>query len=159
MKIKKIVNEDVAKLLGLTREVREHHRVILNGYFKPQDDDIEASCIKNWVEDEKNICLLAEDSGEIKGFILGEAKINAALEKPRIIMIHNFVVAEKRRGQGIGKQLMQRFYQECQDKRIQEIKLGVFNKNKSAYAFYENFGFEAQEQKMSLKVAEKSLQD
>lgn len=150
--IRQIMSEDVKRLLKLASEVREHHRQILNGYFKPQDDDIEASCIKNWVEDDKNICLLAEDGGEIKGFILGEAKINVALEKPRIIMIHNFVVAEKLRGQGIGKQLMQRFYQECQAKEIQEIKLGVFNKNKSAYSFYENFGFEDQEQKMSLKV-------
>lgn len=152
IKVRKINDNDVTNLLALASEVREHHREILNGYFVPQDDEIEANCIKKWVNDDCNICLLAEEDREIKGFILGEAKTNVALEKSRIITIHNFGVLKNLRGSGIGKQLMQSFYQECQAKGIQEIKLGVFNKNKSSYAFYEKFGFEPQEQKMSLMV-------
>ncbi len=39
MQIRKIVSADLSQLLELAREVREHYREVLNGYFTPQDDN------------------------------------------------------------------------------------------------------------------------
>lgn len=47
---------------------------------------------------------------------------------------------------------MNEFFDECKKNEIDEIKLGVFNDNKSAYDFYLNPGFVPQEQKMSLML-------
>lgn len=152
MQIRKIVSADLPQLLELAREVREHHREVLNGYFTPQDDNMEARCIAAWAENESNICLTAEENGKVSGMILGECKNNPWLEKPKVVVIHNFGVRKSLRSRGIGKMLMDAFYRECQNRGIQEIKFGVFNNNKAAYDFYIRYGFEPQEQKMSMMV-------
>ena len=150
--IRQINQEDVLPLVELAREVRDHHIEVLGGYFKLQDDEMEQKCISAWSANPHNICLLVEEGKQILGMILGEVKDNPWLEKSCIVVIHNFGVFKEARGKGVGKKLMDAFYKECQNKKIQEIKLGVFNQNKIAYSFYEKYGFEPQEQKMSLMV-------
>ena len=152
MQIRKITSDDLMRLLELAREVRNHHIEVLDGYFCPQDDEAEQKSIAGWAENKNNICLCAEENGQISGMILGETKNNPWLEKSKVIVIHNFGVLKSVRGQGIGKKLMDAFYSECQNQGIQEIKFGVFNKNKTAYDFYLHYGFEPQEQKMSMMV-------
>ena len=66
--------------------------------------------------------------------------------------IANFGVDKKSRRLGVGKKLMDAFYKICQENNVDEIKLGVYNKNISAYRFYEKYGFEPLEQRMHLKV-------
>ena len=152
MKIRHAKIDDLSQMVNIAREVRQHHIEILKGYFKPQDDTMERNIISSWVVNPNYICLVAEDNSKILGIILAEIKDQIWLEQSKTIMIHNFGVAKEAQRKGIGKKLMEAIYNECQIWGVQEIKLGVFNKNISAYKFYENFGFEAQEQKMSLKV-------
>lgn len=152
IEIRKIRDSDMPQILELAREVREHHREFLDGYFAPQDDNKEREIILLWVNNPQNICLLAEENEKILGMILGEFRQKPEREKSQIIIIHNFGVFKEIRGQGIGKMLMNEFYKECKIRGIEEIKLGVFNKNKTAYEFYERYGFEPLEQKMSLMI-------
>lgn len=152
VKVRRIMPEDVNSLLPLAKEIREHHREILNGYFMPQNNAMEREIIAKWVSDDKNICLLAEEENEILGILLCEFKYSPYLELPNTMVVHNFGVCEKAQRRGIGRLLMDELYCECQARDIKEIKLGVFNKNITAYEFYENYGFEPQEQKMSLKI-------
>lgn len=152
MNIKDFKPEDLKPVLKLCDEVREHHRQILGGYFMPQDDDMEGAQVMGAFESGKAVMLVAEEAGLAVGFLLAEKKNSPWLEAPRTAVIHNLVVTEKCRGGGIGQKLMDVFYRRCQEAGIQEIKLGVFNKNKAAYHFYEKYGFEPLEQKMSLRV-------
>ena len=39
MKIRKFEKEDILQVLELCREVRNHHREFLGGYFAEQDDE------------------------------------------------------------------------------------------------------------------------
>ena len=152
MLIRKFQEIDMEQVLVLCDDVREHHRRVLGGYFTPQDNEMERKQILGLAQSENAIILVAENEKEIVGFLLAEKKMTPWLEEPRIAHIHNFVVSENVRGLGIGKAMMDVFYRECAEQDIQEIKLGVFNKNKIAYNFYEKYGFEPQEQKMSLKI-------
>lgn len=152
IKIRNITPQDVDALLPLANETREHHRKFLGGYFAPLDNEVEKQIIKSWVNEDKNICLLAEDDSQIAGMLLSEFKHNPQLEFSDIIFVHNFAVTKAMRGKGIGRRLMAELYDICKQRNIKEIKLGVFNKNTAAYTFYEDFGFEPQEQKMSLKI-------
>lgn len=153
MEIRKFREADLPQVLQLCNEVREHHRRILNGYFIKQNDDFEKTGFLESLEaNGKMLALLAVEENLIKGLLLAEIKHSPHLEKPEIGFVHNFVVGENFRGQGIGRKLMQAFMADCRNRGIQEVKLGVFNANRGAYKFYEDFGFVPQEQKMSLML-------
>jgi ribosomal protein S18 acetylase RimI-like enzyme len=47
---------------------------------------------------------------------------------------------------------MDEFFKICKEQNIQEIKLGVYNKNEVARKFYKKYGFEEQAQRMSFKI-------
>lgn len=150
--IRKFESKDIEQLLVLCDEIREHHRELLGGYFLPQDNEFEENNLTSLLVDDKAIVLVAVDDAGVEGLLLAEKRVAPYLEMPKIGYIHNFGVFKKARGKGIARLLMDAFYVECKKLGIQEIKLGVFNKNKIAYDFYEKYGFDAQEQKMSLRV-------
>ena len=152
IEIRRFQKTDLCQVLELCNEVREYHRELLSGYFTPQNDDDEGKPFLESLVNDKILAWVAIKGENIEGLLLADTKISPHLEKPRIAHICNIGVKKSSRGKGIGKLLMDTFYKYCQDKGIQEIKLGVFNKNIKAYRFYENFGFEPQEQKMSLIV-------
>lgn len=152
VEIKKLQEQHVPQVLNLCREIREYHRKILDGYFIIQDDELERNQLLNFIKIENSIALIAVDRDKIVGLLLAEQKISPWLENPKTAHISNFGVCEKYRGNGIGKSLMNFFYNVCEENGIKEIKLGVFNKNEKAYRFYHEYGFEPQEQRMSLKV-------
>lgn len=152
IQVRKMQNEDLEQVLKLCDEVRGHHRNILGGYFAPQDDEMEKNVLLDTMEKENKLPLVATDSDDIVGMLLAEIRQTPWLENPKIANIFNFGVFEKARGQGIAKLLMDAFLEECKKEGIKEIKLGVFNKNIGAYNFYKKYGFEDQEQRMSLKI-------
>lgn len=152
IEIRKFNRDDLPQVLELCREIREHHRNFLGGYFSPQDDNEEKIPFLESLNNNKILAWVAANGQVIEGLLLADKKNSPHLEKPRIAHICNIGVRKSSRSKGIGKLLMETFYKYCQDNNIQEIKLGVFNKNTIAYDFYRNFGFEPQEQKMSLMV-------
>ena len=152
IEIRKFKEDDLSQVLELCNEVREHHRELLEGYFTKQDDNEEKAPFLESLVNNKILAWVAVAGNQIEGLLLADKKVSPHLEKPRIAHICNIGVRKSSRSKGIGRLLMDRFYKYCQDNDIQEIKLGVFNKNTIAYNFYEKFGFEPQEQKMSLMI-------
>lgn len=155
MKIRKFVKNDLEQVLNLCSEVRNHHIEILDGYFTEQDDNLEQQGFLNSIDNSNIIALVAEHTDGIKGYLLAEKKFFPYLVDSNVAHISNFGVAKEKRGNGIGKMLMNAFYELCQQEGIDEIRLGVFNKNIGAYKFYEKYGFEPFEQRMKLKLKKK----
>ncbi len=60
-------------------------------------------------------------------------------------------------GRGIGKSLMETFFQAVQEKGISGIHLGVDGRNTHAYGFYERMGFTILEQQSWGSVFGKQL--
>lgn len=152
MEVRDLQIKDIKEALELCNEVREHHRAFLNGYFKKLDDDFERDALLNMINSEQDCVLVAVQDNHIVGLIQTEWKVTPCLEKSQVAYIHNLVVSKKCQGQGVGHQLMDALMTSCKKRGIEEIKLGVFNENKSAYAFYEHYGFKPLEQKMNLMV-------
>ncbi len=152
MKIRRFIKEDLDQILNLCREIREYHINILGGYFTQQNDAIEQEGFLASLSDIKTVALVAEENNNIYGYLLAEERISPHLQHPKIAHIINFGVMEKYRRQGIGKMLMNVFYEICSEREIDEIRLGVFNINQRAYKFYESYGFEPFEQRMKLEV-------
>lgn len=152
MKIRKFEEKDLHQVLELCREVRQHHIDILSGYFTPQNDNFEKLGFLSSLKDDKIISLVAEDNETICGYLLAEIKYAPYLIDSNVVHVSNFGVKKQLRSQGIGKMLMDTLYDICRQQNIDEIRLGVFNKNIGAYRFYESYGFEPFEQRMNLKV-------
>ena len=152
MEIRKFIRDDIAEVLDICREVRDYHIDILGGYFKPQDDGLEQTFFLNSLDDSNIIALVAEENGTILGYLLAEKKDSPHLLRSRIVHISNFGVRKGSQGQGIGHSLMDALYDICRQDKIEEIRLGVYNNNKSAYRFYKDYGFEEFEQRMHIKL-------
>ena len=150
--IRKFKKEDLPQILELCREVRQHHIDLLGGYFTEQNDEYETSAFFESLENDNVVVLVAEYEGKLNGYLLGEFKELPYLLSPKIAHIGNFGVTKNQRGQGIGKQLMDAFFELCQERNVKEIRLGVYNQNEIAYKFYEHYGFKALEQKMVLNL-------
>lgn len=152
MIIRKFIKNDLSQVLELCREVRQYHIDIRNGYFNEQNDDFEKLGFLQSIENQNMIALVAKKNEEICGYLLAEKKFAPHLEKPNVVHIINFGVKKEIRGQGIGKKLLDNLLEICKEMNIDEIRLGVFNKNISAYKFYEQYGFEPFEQLMNLQI-------
>ena len=154
MKIRSFIKEDLPEVMNLCREVRQHHIDLLEGYFTEQNDEYEQIGFLESLENEKTTALVAIDNGKVIGYLLAEFKELPHLIRSKTAYVANFGVSAAFRNNGIGKQLMNAFLDICKENNIEEIRLGVYNKNTSAYAFYENFGFHPLEQKMILNLSE-----
>ena len=152
MKIRKFEERDLPQVLELCREVRDYHIKILGGYFVPQDDDSDQCGFMESLNNNKIIALVAEKNDVILGYLQAEYKYSPHLLNPKVAHISNIGVKEGLRGRGLGRKMLSAFYEICRRNDIDEIKLGVFNKNVAAYKFYEKCGFEPLEQRMRLRI-------
>lgn len=155
MIIRKFSEKDLPQVLNLCREVRQHHIDILNGYFTEQDDTIEQIGFVDSLTKDNMVALVAKEGENLCGYLLAEIKNAPYLQKSKIAHIGNLGVAKEMRGHGIGRALVDAFYELCQKENVDEIRLGVFNKNVEAYRFYEKYGFLPFEQRMNLQVQKK----
>jgi len=154
MKIRKFEEKDLEQAIELCREIREHHREVLNGYFMPLDDNFEKRALLASLKDENLLVWVADNEGEIVGLLISEKRMLPYLEQQSRVNVETLGVKKSFRKQGIGRKMMDVLYEYCQDNGVAEIKLGVFNKNTSAYKFYEKYGFKPLEQRMNLFIKE-----
>lgn len=152
MLVRKFEQQDLPQVLDLCRQVRNYHIEILHGYFAPQDDNFEKYGFLESLKNDDFIALVIEENKEILGYLLAEYKYSPHLLEAKVVHIANIGIKQELRGQGLGKKLMSSFYNICQQNNVDEIRLGVFNKNVSAYKFYEQYGFEPFEQRMKLRL-------
>lgn len=157
IKIIKPVEKHISQMVKLADEARQHHVDVLNGYFKPVtpvSSGFEDKIIRNHMsEPENNIILIAVDTDDnVVGMILGEKLHKPWLEQSHVGHVSNFIVSANMRGYGIGKKLMDAFIDECRHSGMQQVDLGVYNKNTGAYNFYIEYGFEPIEQKMRIDL-------
>lgn len=151
IEVRKFQEKDVDQAVDLCNEIREHHRKILNGYFAPINRDFEKNALLSTIGSDNAFAIVAVDGNKVVGLLIANKKNAPYLENPIICNIGTLGVVQEYRKQGIGKMLMDEFLAFCKKNGIQEVKLGVFNDNKIAYKFYEDYGFKPQEQEMSLK--------
>lgn len=152
MIIRKLQKQDLTQALEICREMREHHRAFLNGYFKPLDDEFEMQALQASLDDDKKIALVAEVDGQIAGLLQADIKFRPYLETEEFCHVGGLGVLPAFRRRGIAKALMDELFAICRDLEIAELSLGVFNDNKGAYKLYEELGFTPLEQKMHLRL-------
>lgn len=153
MKIRLLEDKDIPQVLEICREMREHHRRILGGYFKSIDEDYERSSLAKALDDENSPVYVAEtEDGKIAGMVQAAFEVRPYLEQESFCHIGGLGVLPGYRRRGIAKALMDRVFEACRARKVTEVTLGVFNRNTGAYKFYEDLGFLPLEQKMKLDL-------
>ncbi len=98
------------------------------------DDFWSKDLLKKELLNPDKIYIIAKESDEIVGF----AGIYVILDEAEIM---NIVVKKNKRGQGIGKALMEKIINISRGKNLRTIKLEVNEKNTIAISLYKSLGF------------------
>lgn len=94
------------------------------------------------IEEDKNIALVAEDNGEVVGYIVVTLYSQPFLKENPIAELENMFVDESYRGKGIGKRLVEKAKRLAKEKGAKRFKVEAAAQNEKAIKFYKSCGFE-----------------
>jgi len=135
--------EDVPAVLGLWEEFMDHHAA-LDPYFRRGEGGTGSfgKWLKQRVEDEKGLVLVAESDGLVVGYLLGsEAERPAVFDEQRYGMVYDLAVTASRRRRGIGARLLDGALERFAARGVGRVELNVLTTNEPASAFWEKHGF------------------
>ncbi|MFC1682714.1 GNAT family N-acetyltransferase [Candidatus Zixiibacteriota bacterium] len=143
--VRKAAGEDYRGLCAVLREIESLHQRKLPDVFLEHPKPIwpEQFVLDTLSEDNAEL-FIAESDGRIVGFL--RVMIRQTPEFPflvprRYAFIDTIVVTETARGCGVGKTLMRRAHQWAVDKKLNQIRLNVWEFNEGAIQFYEKLGY------------------
>jgi ribosomal protein S18 acetylase RimI-like enzyme len=101
----------------------------------------------------KGFFVFAKDNGEYAGYVSGFIQDqDLSYQTRRIGVLHNIIVDEKFRGQGISTKLRDVFFEWLQSEGISFCQLHVAVKNTHAIDVYKKWGFEVDELRLWKKI-------
>ena len=97
--------------------------------------------LKNHIQKESSVCLVAQIEGEVVGYIISEILTNSfGLDQGG--WIQNFGVLPKYMGQGIGRTLAMNLFELFRKKKIDEIYTAVRWDSVDLLSFFKSIGFD-----------------
>ena len=137
MEIRKGKREDLQYLPSILMESYK-------GLEEYGEENIEKarSYIEDLYEQDPECFFIAEEDGEIVGFIFCNRFWYSKFEHSQVGAIHEIVVVPSHQHEGIGKMLIEKAMEKLKPSKIE---LWVGEKNEDAIKFYENLGFKRKE--------------
>ena len=141
--------ERIAELEPLTRALHAHHVTVDPGIpgIPPREADawwaIRRGRYENWLDDDGTLLLIAEDDGATVAYALVtfHDADDSHTTGGRFAELQSLVVAEDRRGSGIGTELLHEVYRRLRAMGVTEMVIGVLATNEPAMRLYEREGF------------------
>lgn len=109
----------------------------------PYDSKTGAAYFNDAIEKLDTACFVAEENGEIVGYLAGALKEPESYRNVKRAELENMFVKESYRHQGIGKLLAAKFKEWCKEQGAQKILAIASAPNESAIQFYKSIGFES----------------
>jgi GNAT superfamily N-acetyltransferase len=130
--IRRAVKDDCARILELVKELAEYERA-------PQEVTVTLEHFEESGFGEKPVwwAFVAELDGRVEGFAL--YYIRFSTWKGQRMYLEDFLVTEKLRGQGIGKQLFDTLLEEAKEKGFTGMVWQVLEWNEPAINFYKKY--------------------
>lgn len=110
-------------------------------YLKASQDP---AFIQTMIESDDSALLIAKKDHSVLGFIMAQEQATPpynCIAPHKFAYIFDFVVTEKARGLGIGKQLMNALEEWAKSRNLDYIELSVLSNNTEAHKLYENIGY------------------
>lgn len=153
MVVRKLEEKDIEAAVALNKQLWEHHAVLFEDCFLPLNEMKARKKYIDMLKDNDAIVVVAENTaGELVGILEGRKVVVSYLKKANVAKVDELVVAKGQRGQGIGQELMNAFFDICRRENMHEIRVGVYEKNVIAKKFYEDYGFEVLELGLTKKI-------
>jgi ribosomal protein S18 acetylase RimI-like enzyme len=114
-------------------------------FREPENPNDVKDYLLSAIRDAETVVFIAEVQDEIAGAVLAGVRHSpeiSLLVQQTYLSVENLVVAEKYRGQGIGKALIAQVHHWAQALEIKYIQLTVWDFNQGAIAFYEKLGYQ-----------------
>ncbi|GAA3209054.1 GNAT family N-acetyltransferase [Actinocorallia longicatena] len=147
VEISKAGAEAVERLRGLWLELHHHHQSVQPGWeYKGDEASWEArrEAYLRRLAGDGSFVLLAEDAGELVGYLLVEVKTepdDTWTGDDRFAHVHSLSIVPAGRGQGLGTRLLDRMEEELAADGVEDIWIDALTGNEQAIKLYERRGF------------------
>lgn len=110
--------------------------------WEPNLDETFTVCdnYEHRMAEEGTLLLVAEENGEIIGFLFGLLYPSPVHKQP-LALLDALYVSEAHRGKGCGRALALRFLEWAREQGIYAVELKVMTRNTAALRLYESLGF------------------
>jgi diamine N-acetyltransferase len=148
---------DYAALGPVFAEAERFHREALPHVFRaPQGHFPPAALFRHWVSGAGSAVFVADDAGELVGFVTARADSAPPEEilQPRtFVTVDLLAVRSDRRRRGIGRSLMEAVHGWARERRLGHVSLNVWEFNEHAIGFYEAMGYRTANRLMECPLA------
>lgn len=155
MNIREAVAADIPAIVSLNDEVHGIHVRLFPEVFKPIEPAALAEWFGSWLDDEKKLILVAEDtSGLVACLSLRreERPANLFAYSRNCATIDQVCVTERRRGQGIFQALLDEALVIAREWGMRRLELSVWSDNTAAKTAFSRCGFETYYERMKLSI-------
>jgi GNAT superfamily N-acetyltransferase len=154
MEIRKAIEDDVPNLLPLMRQLAEFEKYASD--FAVTEELLREQGFRRSPPDFH--CLIAEEAGELVGFLVYYFIPFTYRAKPNLI-IKELYIAESHRGRGVGKRLMKVVAREAEEVDCGMIKWWVAKWNQRGIKFYQRLGARIDHDWHEFQMSEKAFRD
>ena len=147
--------EDISEIAKLSIEMLKYHNKLMSNYFTIYPHEKYVENFQQKLKEGQYI-LVAKIDDKIVGFLSAKFKKTPWYKYANACMIDEISVSEKYRSCGIGTALIKKTLSLCKKKKIEEIKLDIYNANVDAKRLYEHLGFKDLRQQMFLVLTRNS---
>jgi GNAT superfamily N-acetyltransferase len=154
LEIRKAVESDIPSLLPLMRELAEFEKYVDD--FAITDSVLREQGFRRSPPDFR--CLIAEENGELVGFLAYYFVPFTYRAKPNLI-IKELYIADRCRSRGIGRQLMKAVAREAREAGCGMIKWWVAKWNERGIEFYKRLGAKTDSDWHEFQLSEKAFRD
>jgi ribosomal protein S18 acetylase RimI-like enzyme len=98
------------------------------------------SLVAQWAQGSRAVAFIAEDAGGFCGFV--RADTSDQRTPSGTVLVSNLWTAPRKRGQGLGRALMNAVEQWARERQAQRVALGVTEENHTAFGFYSALGYQ-----------------
>jgi ribosomal protein S18 acetylase RimI-like enzyme len=150
---------DLEEVGNIFSEANRYHAELVPEVFQVANPIMTSEWFDAVLKDPRTAALfVAELEEEVVGVASVELKTNLSdpiFRQRRYAYIKEIGVAASRRGQGIGRLLMERIHQWVQEQGIAEIELHVWERNGQAVGFYQKLGYQMWRRTMRYTIDER----
>ena len=141
MRVRRAASEDIPVLVKLFEELDSMQRDWRVFTPRPGFYDEVGTKYRAALDKRGSVVLVAEEEDQIVGMAYGESRVPSRFSDERALELSSVVVRMDRRGQGIGRALVEEAGRFAQEEGLPWIELKTFVPNHAATEFWEGLGF------------------
>ena len=155
MKVRKATRKELPLLVELSEQLNLDHAKRFSRFPKLAKDSrkVKTKYFKSLFGKNNSVFFVAEEKGEVLGFVLGkDGKDPPVFKETRIGYIGDFYVRPGFRSKGVGKKLLSELRKWFRQKKFRHMEIGCYSQNTKAKKLYLGMGFKPNREILRMKV-------